>query len=175
MAHIAKENQCVTEYSPNQFCAEVSDLGWRDWPLKVTTTMGNGLPFAAIHQERDADSNVQWTLYKQEDGCITLKVLNQSAWPHLEKACGGVLNPESLTEFQLAMREYENFMGGMRELLAPIEPRARRLKSLEKLRSGRWKTTVQYAEQHDAHVIRFRSYQRAYMEREYRHAGERMS
>lgn len=29
------------------------------------------------------------------------------------------------------------------------------------------------AEQYDCHVIRFRSYQRAYMAREYRHAGER--
>jgi hypothetical protein len=30
-------------------------------------------------------------------------------------------------------------------------------------------------EQHDAHVIAFRWYQRMWMEREYRHAGERLS
>jgi len=34
----------------------------------------------------------------------------------LKKACGGVLNPETLTEFQKAMREYEVFMAGMREM-----------------------------------------------------------
>jgi len=28
------------------------------------------------------------------------------------------------------------------------------------------------AEQHDAHVVRFRNYQAEYMRREYRHAGE---
>jgi len=35
---------------------------------------------------------------------------------YLKKACGGVLNPETLTDFQIAMREYEVFMRGMREL-----------------------------------------------------------
>jgi len=38
----------------------------------------------------------------------------------LLKACGGVLNPETLSEFQRAMREYEVFMGGLRELLRPM-------------------------------------------------------
>ena len=38
----------------------------------------------------------------------------------LKKACGGVLNPETLTDFQRAMREYEVFMDGMRELFAPV-------------------------------------------------------
>jgi hypothetical protein len=31
-----------------------------------------------------------------------------------------------------------------------------------------------YAEQYDAHVVAFRWYQRMWMEREYRHAGERL-
>ena len=35
---------------------------------------------------------------------------------YLKKACGGVLNPETLTDFEKAMREYEVFMSGMREL-----------------------------------------------------------
>jgi len=39
---------------------------------------------------------------------------------HLKKACGGVLNPETLTDFQRAMREYEVFMAGMREMFAPV-------------------------------------------------------
>jgi hypothetical protein len=38
----------------------------------------------------------------------------------LTKACGGALTIETLTEFQKAMREYEVFMSGMRELLAPV-------------------------------------------------------
>jgi hypothetical protein len=38
----------------------------------------------------------------------------------LTKACGGALTVETLTEFQKAMREYEVFMSGMRELLAPL-------------------------------------------------------
>ena len=42
-------------------------------------------------------------------------------FPTLMKMCGGKLNPETLTEFQRAMREYEVFMAGMRELLRPIE------------------------------------------------------
>ena len=41
---------------------------------------------------------------------------------NLEAACGGVLNIETLTKFQLAMREYEEFMAGMRELLRPLTP-----------------------------------------------------
>ena len=39
----------------------------------------------------------------------------------LMKACGGSLSIEALTEFQQAMREYEDFMSGMRELLAPVD------------------------------------------------------
>jgi hypothetical protein len=43
-------------------------------------------------------------------------------YANLEAACGGVLNVETLTRFQIAMREYEEFMGGMRELLRPLTP-----------------------------------------------------
>lgn len=39
----------------------------------------------------------------------------------LTKACGGVLNIETLTEFQKAMREYEVFMDGMGQMLAPVD------------------------------------------------------
>lgn len=40
-------------------------------------------------------------------------------WPNLEAACGGKLNPETLKRFQLAMREYEDFMDGLGAMLAP--------------------------------------------------------
>lgn len=39
-----------------------------------------------------------------------------SRFENLKKACGGSINPESLEEFEKAMREYKEFMGGMREL-----------------------------------------------------------
>jgi hypothetical protein len=39
-------------------------------------------------------------------------------FPNLEACCDGKLNPEMLKRFQLAMREYEVFMGGMRRLFA---------------------------------------------------------
>jgi hypothetical protein len=35
---------------------------------------------------------------------------------NLKKACGGAINPETLAQFEIAMREYEVFMEGMREL-----------------------------------------------------------
>lgn len=43
-----------------------------------------------------------------------------SGFPALEKACGGRINPETLTEFQQAMREYQEFMSGMRQMMAPV-------------------------------------------------------
>ena len=39
---------------------------------------------------------------------------------NLEACCGGLISIEALTQFQLAMREYEVFMAGMREMLAPL-------------------------------------------------------
>lgn len=39
-------------------------------------------------------------------------------FPNLEECCDGKLNPEMLKRFQLAMREYEVFMGGMARLFA---------------------------------------------------------
>ena len=44
---------------------------------------------------------------------------SQFGWPNLEACCDGKLNPEMLQRFQLAMREYEDFMSGMSALLAP--------------------------------------------------------
>jgi hypothetical protein len=44
---------------------------------------------------------------------------------NLEKACGGRISVESLTEFQQAMREYEVFMDGMGALLRPRDPKER--------------------------------------------------
>lgn len=42
-------------------------------------------------------------------------------YPNLEAACGGVINPDTLRRFQLAMREYAHFMSGLEQLLAPRE------------------------------------------------------
>lgn len=35
---------------------------------------------------------------------------------NLKAACGGSLSPETLTQFEAAMREYKVFMHGMREM-----------------------------------------------------------
>lgn len=49
-----------------------------------------------------------------------------SDYKRLEKACGGFINPESLEEFEMAMREYKRFMGGMREMFGePANERSR--------------------------------------------------
>jgi hypothetical protein len=37
----------------------------------------------------------------------------------LQKCCGGSISIEALEEFQQAMREYEVFMDGMRQMFAP--------------------------------------------------------
>ena len=42
-------------------------------------------------------------------------------YEYLLKACGGKLNPETLIGFQRAMQEYEVFMHGLRQLLAPVD------------------------------------------------------
>ena len=50
---------------------------------------------------------------------------SQFGWPALEAACGGKLNPETLRQFQQAMREYDDFMNGLSALLAPKQERAK--------------------------------------------------
>jgi hypothetical protein len=42
-----------------------------------------------------------------------------------------------------------------------------------KIRDPNWKPVVEELDFYDEHVIRFRSYQREWMRREYRMAGER--
>ena len=44
---------------------------------------------------------------------------------NLEAACGGRINPETLTQFQAAMREYEVFMRDLRNLMAPKQEDSR--------------------------------------------------
>lgn len=39
----------------------------------------------------------------------------------LEKACGGAINPETLTEFAKTVREYEEFMEMGRRMFAPAD------------------------------------------------------
>jgi hypothetical protein len=67
----------VIEFEPHRFTADSSDLGFPigQWPAKIETNMGNGLPFIQYHAElRDGD--LLWVSYKQDMGCITLKVFN---------------------------------------------------------------------------------------------------
>ena len=48
-----------------------------------------------------------------------------SDFKNLEAACGGTINPDTLRTFQIAMREYSEFMRGVEAMFAPRqEPRA---------------------------------------------------
>ena len=43
-----------------------------------------------------------------------------SKFENLEQACGGSINPDTLERFAKAMREYDEFMGGLGRLLGPV-------------------------------------------------------
>jgi len=46
---------------------------------------------------------------------------HMSKFAHLEAACGGSINPETLERFAKAMREYEAFMADLGALLGPVK------------------------------------------------------
>jgi hypothetical protein len=67
----------VSEFEVHKFTAFASDLGLRsgEWPETITTELGNKQPFV-IESQQVADGDLQWVLYRQSCGCITLKVFN---------------------------------------------------------------------------------------------------
>lgn len=71
------ERRDVIEYNTHQFCAEASDLGWPPGkvPCSIPTTLGNRQPFLLRRTERREGEAVCWH-YKQQFGCIELKVYN---------------------------------------------------------------------------------------------------
>lgn len=62
----------VTETEPHAFVAEASSLGWApgEWPNRVETNMGNGLPFLLW------SATETYRLYRQSNGIIVLRVYN---------------------------------------------------------------------------------------------------
>ena len=62
----------VTEYSVHEFVAEASTLRLPvgQFPNRLETNMGNGLPFLLWSATRD------YVIYRQANGCITLRVFN---------------------------------------------------------------------------------------------------
>jgi hypothetical protein len=67
----------VSEFENGKFSAFASDLGMKpgEWPVSIETTMGNKMPFLAIHQEIN-DGDLQWVTYRQGNGCISLQIFN---------------------------------------------------------------------------------------------------
>lgn len=66
-------NDNAHEFEVHQFITEASQLGLvpGEWPTFLSTDLGNGRPF--VKQYWTGEGTV---LYRQEFGCITLKVLN---------------------------------------------------------------------------------------------------
>jgi hypothetical protein len=67
----------VHEYEVHKFSGEASTLGLRvgEWPVKIETDMGNGLPFVFYDKKID-DGDLLWVTYRQDLGCISLRIYN---------------------------------------------------------------------------------------------------
>lgn len=67
----------VKERKPYHFVAEASSLGFPpgEWPDKIESTIGNGLPFVLVREAR-YEGELAYVEYAQIAGCITLKVFN---------------------------------------------------------------------------------------------------
>lgn len=65
------------EFEVHKFSAEASTLGFPvgQWPTRIETDLGNGMPFIVTHSEvRGCD--LLWVTYSQANGCITLRIYN---------------------------------------------------------------------------------------------------
>lgn len=74
------EKKHVLEYEPRCFQTDASDLGLRpgEWPLvlEVSTDIGNGRSFIEPAIIRNPDGDVAYVVYRQQFGCISLKIWN---------------------------------------------------------------------------------------------------
>jgi len=64
----------VTEVEAHRFVTEASSIGLRpgEWPLALTTALGNGRPLRRAAFFKDG-SGVR---YRQDEGCVVVDVLN---------------------------------------------------------------------------------------------------
>ena len=75
------QRHIFTEHKPHQFSTFASDLynvvpAFRNgFPKRINATIGNGRPFYAISKKMD-DDEVVYVRYRQECGCIEIKVFN---------------------------------------------------------------------------------------------------
>ena len=67
----------VVEHRPNEFSAEISELGpVESWPRRIPTSIGNRQDFVATTKKVDADGDIVYVRYLQANGCCQLKVFN---------------------------------------------------------------------------------------------------
>lgn len=73
MTNFVKRTQ-VSEYEPQRFAVEASELGWPPghWPESVQTDLGNGQDLIRVASIAQGGGYV----YQQSMGCIKLRVLN---------------------------------------------------------------------------------------------------
>lgn len=82
MIHLAHVPTLVSEFAPHEFVAFASDLYdvvpemKTGFPGTVPTTLGNKQPFVLQGIDRDGEGDILWARYRQDLGCLTLKVFN---------------------------------------------------------------------------------------------------
>lgn len=76
MTRITEDN--VLQESVHRFTGFASDLGLRpgEWPEKIQTNMGNGLPFIRRDPSKGWRGDYEWVNYIQANGCLILRIFN---------------------------------------------------------------------------------------------------
>ena len=67
-----------TETSTHNFTTCASDINLRpgEWPVLLSTKLGNGLEFQRASKKVDAEGDILWVTYRQIAGCIKLQIYN---------------------------------------------------------------------------------------------------
>lgn len=79
---ITRDTPFLHEFEPHSFSIDASDLYDTvpeiriGWPQSIPTSLGNKRLFARLLTVRDNEQDVSYVLYKQELGCITLRIYN---------------------------------------------------------------------------------------------------
>lgn len=70
------DRELLLETEPHRFCAEASELEWRQWPTQFNVPgLGNGMPFLPTHREvREGD--LMFIRYRQANGCVDITIFN---------------------------------------------------------------------------------------------------
>ncbi|MET3996019.1 hypothetical protein ABID65_007691 [Bradyrhizobium sp. S3.9.2] len=67
----------VRECELHKYSAEASTLGIRvgEWPTRIETDLGNGMPFILSHS-KSQHGDLLWVTCSQANGCISLRIYN---------------------------------------------------------------------------------------------------